>query len=362
MVLKVFLTGATGYIGGSVLSSLLSNPGKYAVTALVRSQQAADKLKTLNVIPLVSSLDDSQLLTKAAEEADIVINTADADHLGAVKAIVAGLSKAPKPKVFIHTSGTGKEELTIVILIEIILTHNFYHEMKFIIFENWFCFEFLGVLSDDSRGDVVSDFIYSDLDMKSINALPLTQIHKEVDQYIFDNSENIDSIIIAPPTIYGLGTGPFNRHSAQIPRIIKTCAKIEQAATLGKGLNVWNNVHVEDLADFYILVLEKALEGKADIRKNGWYFAENGEHRLSNLVQKIMEVMLKKKLIKTATIRSLTKEEVDKYIGADYAYAIGCNSRCKAERSRALGWSPKRGDVFSHIEEEIDALITDKLM
>lgn len=48
---------------------------------------------------------------------------------------------------------------------------------------------------------------------------------------------------------------------------------------MGKGRNIWNNVHVEDLADFYVLLLEKAIAGEASSGKEGgWYFAENGEH------------------------------------------------------------------------------------
>lgn len=325
MSLKVFLTGSTGYIGGSVLTNLLKNPEKYKVTALVRQPEAAAKLKTLNVTPLLGSLDDVDLLIKAAEEADVVLSTAHADHLPSIKAIIYGLSKAPKPKVLIHTSGTG-------------------------------------VLSDpNEKPGVASDLIYSDLDMKSIHALPISRPHKEVDQYIFDHSENIDSAIIAPPTIYGLGTGPFNKHSIQIPGLIRTYVKLGQAGNIGKGLNIWNNVHVEDLADFYILLLENIFEGKADVRKDGWYFAENGQHTLSDLTKKIAEILLKKKLIKTATVRELTDDEINKHLGI-LALFIYTNSRGKAERSRKFAWKPKKGDIFSSLEEEIDTLIADKLL
>lgn len=323
MSLKVFLTGATGYIGGSVLKKLLQCSTKYHVTALVRAKEAANKLASLNVTPLVGTLDDLDLLTKAAEEADAVINTADADHLKSVQALITGLSKATKPKVFIHTSGTG-------------------------------------VLTDNARGNVTADFIYSDLDMKSINALAITQPHKEVDKYIFDHCKHIDSLIIAPPTIYGTGTGPFNKHSIQIPKLIEVYLQIGQAATVGKGLHIWNAVHIEDLADFYFLVLEKALEGKADVRNEGWYFVESGEYRHSDLTKKIAQVLLKKKLIKTDTVREMTKEELDKYIEGPFMFAVGSNSRCKAERSRKLGWKPVKKDIFSSIEEEVDTLVADK--
>jgi len=81
----VFLTGATGYIGGTVLTKLLeSSSKKYSITALVRSETALPKLKSLGVKGLIGSLDDSELLAKAASEADLVINTANCDHLPSI--------------------------------------------------------------------------------------------------------------------------------------------------------------------------------------------------------------------------------------------------------------------------------------
>lgn len=325
MALKVFLTGATGYIGGTVLNLMLKQPGKYAITALVRSKAAGNTLKAMNVTPLYGSLDDTDLLTKAAEEADVVIDMADADHLAAAKALITGLSKAPKPKVFIHTSGTG-------------------------------------ALGDESKGDYTSDFIFSDLDLKSINAIPLTKPHRDVDQYILENCSNVNSIIVCPPTIYGLGTGPVHRQSVQIPWMIKACMKVGFPGTVGKGLNVWNNVHVEDLADFYVLLLEKAVEGKASYGKDGWYFAESSQHCLKDLMHKIGDVMYAKKLIKDHTVRTLTPEQAEQCYSF-YAYdGIGCNSRCKAERSRALGWKPKRGDILGSIEAEVNYMVAQKLI
>lgn len=198
--------------------------------------------------------------------------------------------------------------------------------------------------------------------METIHSLPISQPHRDVDHYIFEHSHNIDTLIIAPPTIYGLGTGPFKRHSYKIPEIIRSGVKYGQVATLGKGVNMWNCVHVEDLADFYILALEKALEGKADIRKEGWYFVEDGQYVFRDLVQKISEVILERKLIKTPEILHWTPKYVEELYGAYYARAMGSNSLCKGERSRALGWIPKKGNIFSSIEEEVDALIADNLL
>ncbi|KAG6817355.1 hypothetical protein H0H87_009954, partial [Tephrocybe sp. NHM501043] len=73
---NIFITGATGYIGGSVLDRFINRPDfkTLNVTALVRSQEKADTLNLLGVQTVVGSFDDLALLEKAASEADVVIN------------------------------------------------------------------------------------------------------------------------------------------------------------------------------------------------------------------------------------------------------------------------------------------------
>jgi hypothetical protein len=113
----VFLTGATGYIGGTVLTKLLSlSTPPATITLLIRDEkkaQAIAQLKTngTTLKPIIGSLQDLETLTKAAAEADIVINTADADDLPAAKALIEGMKqrkeKTKHRSLFIHTSGTG---------------------------------------------------------------------------------------------------------------------------------------------------------------------------------------------------------------------------------------------------------------
>jgi uncharacterized protein YbjT (DUF2867 family) len=115
---SVFFTGATGYIGGTVLTKLLalSSPPS-TITALVRSEDKAKSIGSLptpsgtTLKPLLGSLQDLDKLTNAAEEHDIVVHTAHADDLDAIKAIIAGAknrkAKTGHRTLLIHTSGTG---------------------------------------------------------------------------------------------------------------------------------------------------------------------------------------------------------------------------------------------------------------
>src|SRR4051794_19696297 len=106
--MKVFLTGATGYIGSDVAGALKRHG--HEVFGLARSDAAASKLTSAGVKPVRGDLHDSARITEAARSADGVIHTAavrgpdavDADR-AAVEAILAALANTTKP--FIYTSG-----------------------------------------------------------------------------------------------------------------------------------------------------------------------------------------------------------------------------------------------------------------
>ena len=95
--------------------------------------------------------------------------------------------------------------------------------------------------------------------------IPDTAWHRNVDLMVYETGRSglVNTYIICPPLIYGTSNGPFNRDSQQVPLMIKCSIKFGYPIHVGKGVNIWNNVHIEDLASFYILLLEKALVDSA---------------------------------------------------------------------------------------------------
>jgi len=215
---NVLITGATGYIGGSIFTHLVANKS-YHITALCRDKAKGDKLEHLGAKALIGSLDDSALLEEAARNADIVIHTADSsDHEGSCKALLAGLkssNKKPLP-IYIHVSGTG-------------------------------------VLCDRATGEP-SDKIYDDnVYADTHENIPLDAWHRSVDLLVYEAGKSglVDCYIVCPPLIYGKGNGPFNQESIQIPGLIRIAIKHKRAVHVGRGQNIWNTVHIEDLTDFF---------------------------------------------------------------------------------------------------------------
>ncbi|KAG0024534.1 hypothetical protein BGZ80_001726 [Entomortierella chlamydospora] len=339
---QVFITGITGYIGSTTLDLLLNKEttaSRYKFRALVRSPEKAEKdIRPLGVEPVIGSLDDAELLTREASNADVVLSFADADHLASVQAILKGLQHRPRPAngrkrpILIHTSGTG-------------------------------------VLLDTVHGSVAGETIYHDNDLALLLTLGPKQPHRNVDLEIISPSliGHVDTYIVAPPTIWGFGTGPGNHNSIQIPRHIAASLKNKQAVQIGEGLNYWSKVHVIDLAHLYISLLERALEEPQDdseshpdrkpLPKNedAYYFAQEGDDfTYGEVAQEIAKVLKNIGVNDSGLVLATSKEDELKYWPAGSGFLLGGNSRSRAVKARELlGWEPMYTDFKAYIAEEI---------
>jgi len=315
MSTKIFLTGATGYIGGGVLSELLKHPN-YTISALARREDQAAVLRQLGVTPVLGSLEDSEVLYEASRSADVVINTANSDHIPAIHAIVKGLKAKKDPKaLLIHTSGTS------VISYEDITTVPF-----------------------------------DDEDIERIHRIPLNVVHRAVDTFIFDNSNDFKAIIVAPSTVNGVGSGPFKKTSIQTIYLAKESVLKRKAGYFQKDHEVvWTNVHIADLADLYVLVLEGALSGKIQKygKDGGWYFGIAAEHTWIKIAQSLGTILYKKGLVDTPEATPFGQDILDKY-GPIVDIVFGKDSRGVSNRGRKLGWNPSRPNVYETLETEID--------
>ncbi|KAF9366851.1 hypothetical protein BGX34_003951 [Mortierella sp. NVP85] len=337
--IRVFITGATGYIGSTTFALLLkqeSTASKYSFRVLVRSQEKADKnippTRTNPVIePVIGSLDDTDILRREAANADVVIHFADADHYPAIKAILEGLQDESRSKegrqrpILIHTSGTG-------------------------------------VLLDNAYGKP-SDVIYHDNDIDHLNSIAPEQIHRNVDLEVLSPElvGKVDTYIVAPPTIWGFGTGYGNRNSIQIPHYVKYSLKHGQALRIGQGLNKWSKVHVEDLARFYILLLERSLQepqdGTGTLPKNldAYYFVQEGDDfTYGSVGEEIAQAFKELGINQSGTVLATTPEDEEKYWTKGSGFLLGGNSRSRAVKAvKVLGWEPQLKDFNGYIHQEV---------
>lgn len=107
--MKVFLTGATGYVGNAVAEKLLA--GGHEVVGLARTEGAANALRQQGITPFVGDLSDPERLAGGVRDADAIIHTAASRGPRAseweVNATRAMLRALRDGRPFISTSGSS---------------------------------------------------------------------------------------------------------------------------------------------------------------------------------------------------------------------------------------------------------------
>ena len=297
--MNLFITGASGYIGGTLALRFVKAGTR--VRGLVRKPQDAERLVALGIEPVLGSLDDSALLTREARLSDGVINTASADHAGCVNALLMGLERSGKP--FLHTSGSS-------------------------------------VIGDDARGARRSETVFDESTPLVVH--PMKRARHEIDCMVLSaGARGVRTAVICPSNIYGIGTG-LKRDSVQIPFLAQNALEHGIVQIVGAGLNVWSNVHLEDVVDLYLLALATAKPGS-------FFFAENGEASFGDIGAAIST------RLGLPGIEHLEPAEAARRWGEAKAYfSLGSNSRVRAVRARSiLGWKPRWSSVLDWIVNEL---------
>jgi len=294
--MKIFMTGASGYIGGTVADSLIK--AGHAITGLARTDAAAARLRAHGIEPVRGDLSSHSLVRSAARSADAVINCANAEDPFVVAAIVEGL--AGSGKALLHTSGSS-------------------------------------VVGDKAAGNHSSKIYHEDTPFEPLpEKIQRVAVQRAV---LASAAQGVRSVVLCPCLIYGQGRGA-NADSIQVPNLIRQAARSGVPRYIGAGENIWSTVHIDDVASAYLLALEAA-------RAGSFYFIENGEASLKSIVESIARLLGGKRSPESWSIDDAIAEW-----GPQSAwFSLGGNSRVSAEKARKmLGWSPAGADLFHEIE------------
>lgn len=293
--MKVFVIGATGYIGGSVARRLID--AGHRVSGLARTDDAASKLAAQNIEAVSGSLLSFETLQEAARAADCVINAANADDPFVVEAILPALEDTGKS--FIQTSGSS-------------------------------------AIADRAAGAYAGKIFHEDTPSEP---LPERAGRVAIDRYVLSFAQRgVRTVVIRPSLIYGDGLGA-KRDSIQVPRMEALARDKGVPLHIGEGLNIWSNVHIEDVCDLYRLAIENAPAGSL-------FYAENGEASMRDLAQWIGQ-----RMGNGGRAESWPMEEALATWGISALASFASNSRVRADKARAmLKWHPSRPSLRSVVE------------
>jgi nucleoside-diphosphate-sugar epimerase len=293
--MKVFMTGATGYVGSRLADTLLAQG--HQVAGLARSVESEAALRRRGVDPVRGNLKDVDILTAAARAADAVIHTAfhiERDLSASIRvegealaALLSAVRGADKP--LISTSGTA-------------------------------------VLGD--TGSSIFD--------EQTPIPPHTRRGRIDNEEIVLGARDARGIVLRPPNVYGHGDGTQTFH--KLRHVGQQFKAIPFAS--GSGDNLWSAVHVDDLVDLYTLAL----------RSDGQQLYFAGAQ--SGLKTRDIAGALSHSMGWGGRTTELPIEEMRAAfplpVFADY---WATNSQSSSEKAkRLLGWKPSRLDALGDIE------------
>jgi nucleoside-diphosphate-sugar epimerase len=286
--MRIFLTGATGYIGSAVLDALVR--GGHDVTALVRDNEKARRVAKRGAHPVIGNLADPESFRSSADAQDGYVHAAYDSRSGqgpaieqaALELILAAARRprtagatAPAKRFVIYTSGV------------------------------WV----LGRTPEPATEDA------------PVNPIAVAAFRPAHERLVLDaGGDHLRTIVVRPGVVYGGGTGIigdiFKSASNGLVRVV------------GDGNNHWPLVYDRDLADLYARLA-------AHTDASGIFHAnDEGDERVNDIVGAIKPYLPVK-----PDVRYVPIEEARHKMG-NYADALALDQVVRSPRARALGWTP----------------------
>jgi nucleoside-diphosphate-sugar epimerase len=291
--MRIFLTGATGYIGSAVLDCLLR--AGHQVTALVRDPEKGERMGMRGVKGVIGELTVPKTYAAAAEACDGIIHTAyeyskrgpevDRRAIENLLAIARRRVGGSTPPFFIYTSGV------------------------------WVLGQTTKPVAEDAP----------------LHPAPNVAWRPDHENLVLEGGADgtVRTALIRPGIVYGGSRGI-------IGDMLKDAGN-GLIRVIGTGKNHWPCVYDRDLADLYVRVA-------ANPDASGIFHAnDEGDERVNDIAEALAHHA------KTpADIRHVPLEEARAKMG-EYADALALDQKVRSPRARALGWSPTLRSVAGNV-------------
>jgi nucleoside-diphosphate-sugar epimerase len=316
--MKILVTGATGYIGGAAAKALRLRG--HEVSGLARSECSAAKLAQAGLTPVTGDFAALASLADAMEGADVIVSTASIGSLSgdaatfvkdrdAVRAMLAALQGSGKTLLF--TSGSA-------------------------VVGTFAGGEASQVVYDEKVALPLAESVFAP---GSANVHPMiaagfggamaARIETEMDVLA---APGIRGIVMRPGLVYG------NGGSYDLPQLIAAARKSGAAPHLGSGGTRQGYVHIDELAELFVLAVERAPKGAV-------------LHGVTDEVsQRDLAAAVSRLIGAGDETARLSLEEMFGSLGA-VGISLSLNKRLSTEHTRQItGWSPVRTDILHDVE------------
>jgi nucleoside-diphosphate-sugar epimerase len=349
-MMKILITGATGYIGSAVARALRNRD--HEVLGLARSSRSATVLERAGITPVTGDFGDPASLARAVTSSgpDAVVSTASVGSLGGDA----------------NTFAQDRDAVDA-------MTHTLGNDGRALIFTSGSAV--FGVFAGGAATDVIYDEDAAVPLSREVFAPATAGLHPmlatglgaamsarvQTEQAV-TSARGVRGIVVRPGLVYGRG-GSFD-----LPAIIALARQHGHGVHLGSGATTQGYVHIDDLAELYCLAVERAqasaiLHGvtsevsQRDLAAAAGRMIGAGDHTENLTVPQMLGLgagaraglLLTRRVPEHVLQRLQVRYTPPASVSTGISLCL--NKRLSSSKTQhLLGWSPRRTDILTDVE------------